>query len=62
MPDEKSLAELVGSTNPSDPYPFVKKLDLILEELQDQRDLLEELVEKVADLGTGAFNSGYNYD
>ena len=40
--------------------PLNRKLDLVLEELNEQRDLLEELVEKVSDLGTPSI--GYGYD
>ena len=56
-PVPESFAEGLASTD-----PIQAKLDLIIEELGETRELVEELVEKVADLEV-PYNGGFRtYD
>ena len=41
--------------------PVIEKLDILIEEQEEIKELIEELVEKVSDLNTG-HGSGFSYD
>ena len=50
---------LVGIGRETD--PVLEKLDILIEEQEEIKELVEELVEKVSDLNTG-HGSGFSYD
>ena len=41
--------------------PVLERLDILIEGQEEMKEILEELVEKVADLGT-SHGSGFSYD